>query len=114
MRSRIRAETETAGQGVLQLEDVEAAARPLAGRIVRTPSLRAPWLDEHVQGSAYLKAELLQHTGSFKIRGVLSRLARMTPDERARGVVSVSAGNHAQALAYGAVAGQFRDTKRVL
>jgi threonine dehydratase len=49
-----------------------------------------------------VKAELLQRTGSFKPRGVLTKLARLTPEERARGVIGISAGNHAQALAYGA------------
>ena len=49
-----------------------------------------------------LKAELLQRTGSFKARGVLNRLAALTPEERERGVIGISAGNHAQALAWGA------------
>jgi threonine dehydratase len=101
VRSRARADTRAAGSGSLRLEDVEAAARSIAGRIVRTPVLRAPWADSTTDTTIYLKAELLQHTGSFKVRGVLSRLARATDDERKRGVVAVSAGNHAQALAYG-------------
>jgi threonine dehydratase len=52
-------------------------------------------------GRAFLKAELLQKTGSFKPRGVLTKLATLTPEEKARGVISISAGNHAQALAWG-------------
>jgi len=97
----MRADRGDTGGGVLRVEDVEAAARALAGRVVRTPCVRAAWLDEHVGASVYLKAELLQHTGSFKVRGVLNRLARMPQEERERGVIAVSAGNHAQALAYG-------------
>jgi len=101
MRSRTRADTANAGAGTLGLADVEAAARPLAGRIVRTPVIPAPWLSDSSGPTVFLKAELLQHTGSFKTRGVLSRLARATDLERENGVIGISAGNHAQALAYG-------------
>ncbi len=100
MRSRTRADTSAAGAGVVRLEDVEAAARPLAGRIVRTPVLPAAWLSDIAGVDVRLKAELFQHTGSFKTRGVLSRLARASDAERAAGMIAVSAGNHAQALAY--------------
>jgi threonine dehydratase len=75
-------------------EDVEQARATLAGRIVRTPTLASPAL------GVSLKAELLQHTGSFKVRGALNRLAALTPEERERGVVTWSAGNHAQAVAW--------------
>lgn len=78
------------------LEDVERARTVLAGRVRRTPTLESPAL------GASLKAELFQHTGSFKARGALSRLAGLTPDERERGVVTWSAGNHAQAVAWAA------------
>ena len=101
MRARMRADTGAAGTGLLRLEDVEAASRPLAGRVLRTPVLAAPWLSAELGATIHLKAELLQHTGSFKTRGVLSRLARATNAEREKGVIAVSAGNHAQALAYG-------------
>ena len=101
MRSRTRADTRAAGTGSLRLEDVEAAARSIAGRVVRTPVLSAPWLSSACGADVRLKAELLQHTGSFKVRGVLARLARATDEERERGVVGISAGNHARALAYG-------------
>jgi len=77
-------------------EDVEQARATLAGRIVRTPTLPSPSL------GVSLKAELLQHTGSFKVRGALNRLAALTPEERDRGVVTWSAGNTAQAVAWAA------------
>jgi threonine dehydratase len=76
--------------------DVERAQRALEGRIVRTPTLVSTAL------GVSLKAELLQHTGSFKARGALNRLAALTPEERERGVVTWSAGNHAQAVAWAA------------
>ncbi|MFN8224016.1 MAG: threonine/serine dehydratase [Gaiellales bacterium] len=79
-------------------DDVERAARTIAGRVRRTPLLEAPALGAGV----VVKAELLQHAGSFKARGVTSRLAALGSDERSRGVVGVSAGNHAMALAWGA------------
>jgi len=79
-------------------EDVERAARVIEGRLHRTPVFRSRTLG----GDVYLKAELFQRTGSFKPRGVLTKLASLTSEERARGVIGISAGNHAQALAWGA------------
>ena len=79
-------------------EDVERAAGVISGRLLRTPTFSSRSLG----ADAFLKAELLQRTGSFKPRGVLSKLASLTPEERARGVIASSAGNHAAALAYGA------------
>ena len=76
--------------------DVERARAVLDGRVRRTPTFEAPAL------GVSLKAELFQHTGSFKARGALNRLAALTPEERARGVVTWSAGNHAQAVAWAA------------
>jgi threonine dehydratase len=79
-------------------EEVERAARLLAGRLHRTPTLSSRTLGPDV----FLKAELLQKTGSFKPRGVLTKLASLTPEEKSRGVIASSAGNHAAALAFGA------------
>ena len=79
-------------------DDVERAAALLAGRLHRTPILSCRTLGP----DTFLKAELLQRTGSFKPRGVLTKLASLTPEERARGVIAASAGNHAAALAFGA------------
>ena len=78
--------------------DVERAAGVIAGRLHRTPTLSSRTLGHHV----FLKAELLQRTGSFKPRGVLTKLASLTAEEKARGVIAASAGNHAAALAFGA------------
>jgi threonine dehydratase len=83
------------------LPDVEAAAAVLGGRLLRTPLLSSETLGRVFGGRAFLKAELLQKTGSFKPRGVLTKLAALSAEERARGVISASAGNHAGALAYG-------------
>jgi threonine dehydratase len=87
---------------MVTLEDVIAAREVIAGRLHRTPTLTAASLGVMAGVQLLVKAELLQKTGSFKPRGVLTRLARLTPDERERGVIGISAGNHAQALAYGA------------
>jgi len=69
--------------------------------LLRTPLLRSTTLGDAFGGTALLKAELLQKTGSFKPRGILAKLATLTPEERQRGVITVSAGNAAGAVAYG-------------
>jgi threonine dehydratase len=79
-------------------DDVERAAEVIRGHVHRTPTLRCRTLGPDV----FLKAELLQRTGSFKPRGVLTKLASLTAQEKARGVIAISAGNHAQAVAWGA------------
>jgi threonine dehydratase len=85
------------------LEDTVLEARDaIAGRLLRTPIFRSTTLGELAGARVFLKAELFQKTGSFKPRGVLTNLAALTEEQRARGVISISAGNHAQALAWGA------------
>ena len=84
------------------LADIEAARDAIAGRVHRTPLLSSRSLSERAGTRVSIKAECLQKTGSFKVRGVFNRLRRLSPEERARGLVTISAGNHAQALAYGA------------
>ena len=79
-------------------DDVERAAALIKGRVRRTPVIDGSALGRGVM----VKAELFQHAGSFKVRGVTNRLAALTPEERGRGVIGVSAGNHAMALAWGA------------
>ena len=79
--------------------DVEDAARRLQGVAVRTPLLRSDALDAAAGGPVWVKAECLQRTGSFKIRGAYNRLVRLTPAERPKGVVAFSSGNHAQGVA---------------
>jgi threonine dehydratase len=87
---------------LLSLDDVLAARKRIAGRLHRTPVLSSRTLSEHCGAEVFFKAELFQRTGSFKPRGVLNKLATLTADEKERGVISISAGNHAQALAYAA------------
>lgn len=84
------------------LEDIRQAATELEGRIHRTPMLTSSALNERFSADLVLKAELFQKTGSFKVRGLLTKLLRLTTEERERGVVTVSAGNAAGALAWAA------------
>src|SRR5437763_509212 len=83
-------------------DDVLGARETIAGRVHRTPTLTSASLARELGVPVYLKAELFQRTGSFKPRGVLNKLASLSAEEKARGVIGISAGNHAQALAYGA------------
>jgi threonine dehydratase len=87
---------------VIGLEDVLDARRTIRARVHRTPVFSSATLGELTGARVHLKAELFQRTGSFKPRGVLTKLASLSPEEKARGVIGISAGNHAQALAYGA------------
>ncbi|HEV7212438.1 MAG TPA: threonine ammonia-lyase [Blastococcus sp.] len=82
--------------------DIEAAAALLDGIVRRTPLWHSRGLADQVGGPVWLKCENLQRTGSFKIRGAYTRIARLTDEERARGVVAASAGNHAQGVALAA------------
>jgi threonine dehydratase len=82
--------------------DVESAAELLDGVVRRTPLEHSRALADRVGGPVWLKCENLQRTGSFKIRGAYTRIARLTDAERARGVVAASAGNHAQGVALAA------------
>ena len=79
--------------------DVEDAARRLAGQAVLTPIVSCAALDEACGGTVWVKAEVLQRTGSFKFRGAYNRLCRLDEDQRKRGVVAFSSGNHAQGVA---------------
>lgn len=81
------------------LDDVLHANQIVDGSIVRTPLLAAPNLSEMSGAEVFIKLENLQVTNSFKDRGALVKLASLTADERARGVIAMSAGNHAQAVA---------------
>src|SRR6266513_5105728 len=91
-----------AADTVLTLDDVLRARETIAGRLHRTPTFSSRQLSEQTGGTVHLKAECFQRTGSFKPRGVLNKLASLSAEEKARGVISISAGNHAQALAYAA------------
>jgi threonine dehydratase len=80
--------------------DIEAARRTIAGQVLRTPMLPAPRLSALTGADVYVKYENLQVTNSFKERGALNKLASLTVKERSAGVIAMSAGNHAQAVAY--------------
>jgi len=79
--------------------DVDAAARRLEGVALHTPLVTSPTLDALTGARVFLKAETLQHTGSFKFRGAYNKLASIAPERRAAGVVAFSSGNHAQGVA---------------
>jgi threonine dehydratase len=87
---------------VVGLEDVLAAREAIGARLQRTPVFTSATLSEFTGAQVRLKAELFQRTGSFKPRGVLNSLASLSPEERRAGVIGISAGNHAQAVAFGA------------
>ena len=84
----------------IALADIEAARRTIAGHVLRTPLLPAPPLSALTDADVYVKYENLQVTNSFKERGACVKLAALSEAERRRGVIAMSAGNHAQAVAY--------------
>jgi threonine dehydratase len=84
----------------IALPDIEAARRIVADHVLRTPSLASPRLSALTGADICVKYENLQATGSFKERGAINKLASLTDAEKKRGVVAMSAGNHAQAVAY--------------
>ena len=84
------------------LADIEAARELLDGVAIRTPMEESRWLSALAGGPVSLKCENLQRTGSFKARGAYVRISRLSAEERARGVVAASAGNHAQGVALAA------------
>jgi threonine dehydratase len=82
------------------IEDIRAAELRIAGSVVRTPMLKSRTLSELIGAEIWLKFENLQFTAAYKERGALNKLLQLTPEERKRGVIAASAGNHAQAVAY--------------
>lgn len=86
----------------VSIEDIHAAREVVAAVVRRTPLELNRALSERVGGPVHLKCENLQRAGSFKIRGAFTRMSRLTPEERADGVVAASAGNHAQGVALAA------------
>ena len=87
---------------VPSIERIRDAARVLASLAARTPMEHSRYIASVVGSPVHLKCENLQRTGSYKIRGASYRLSRLSPEERARGVVAASAGNHAQGVAFAA------------
>lgn len=84
----------------ITLHDIEAAAAQIAGHVLRTPLVAAPRLSELTGAEILVKQENMQATASFKERGAVNKLLSLDADERQRGVIAMSAGNHAQAVAY--------------
>ena len=82
------------------IDDIRAAAERIKGAVIRTPMLVSQTLSEIVGAEVWLKFENLQFTAAYKERGALNKLLQLTDEERARGVIAASAGNHAQAVAY--------------
>lgn len=84
------------------IADIRSAADRLSHVAIRTPLLWSPELDRHIGGRCFIKPETLQHTGSFKFRGAFHKIACLSKEARAAGVVAYSSGNHAQGVAYAA------------
>src|SRR3954467_3642394 len=85
---------------IVKLSDIEAARRTIGAQVLRTPMLPAPKLSALTGATVWVKYENLQVTNAFKERGALNKLSALSEGERARGVIAMSAGNHAQAVAY--------------
>jgi threonine dehydratase len=84
---------------MIEISDIHRAAERLRGNVVRTPLIESDWLNNTLGGRVLFKAECLQRTGSFKIRGATNKLSSLDENERHRGVVAYSSGNHAQGVA---------------
>jgi threonine dehydratase len=82
------------------IDDIRAAAERIRGAVIRTPMLVSRTLSEIIGAEVWLKFENLQFTAAYKERGALNKLLQLSPEERQRGVIAASAGNHAQAVAY--------------
>src|SRR5215475_1550709 len=87
---------------MLSLDLLCQAQHRLRGLVHRTPLIHSTALSAHLGAPVYLKLECLQKTGSFKPRGAFNKMLTLSPEERRRGVVAVSGGNHAQGVAYAA------------
>src|SRR5678816_2345356 len=91
---------QTASMQPPTIDDIRSARQRIDGAVVRTPMLVSRTLSEIVGAEIWLKFENLQFTAAYKERGALNKLLQLTEEERARGVIAASAGNHAQAVAY--------------
>lgn len=85
---------------MLSLDDIRGARQRIAGRVARTPLITSATLSKLLGARVYLKLELFQKTGSFKVRGAFNKVLSIPEKQRGRGLVAVSGGNHAQAVAY--------------
>ncbi len=100
MREAISAMSDTTMVALPTIDDVKIAARRIAAIAIETPLIESPYLNRHLGGRLFVKAENLQVTGSFKLRGAANRIASLSADEMARGVIARSSGNHGLAMAY--------------
>jgi threonine dehydratase len=91
--------SEVQGEGLVGLPEIEAAAHRLAGVAVRTPLLHSDAVSDAVRAEVRLKCESLQRAGSFKIRGAYNFVSQLSDEQVARGIITYSSGNHAQAVA---------------
>src|SRR5436305_4017454 len=82
------------------IDDIRTAAERIKGAVIRTPMLVSRTLSDVIGAEVWLKYENLQFTAAYKERGALNKLLQLSAEERARGVIAASAGNHAQAVAY--------------
>ena len=89
-------------QNALNIEAIREARRRIGPYVKRTPLERSDALSKYLGAEVFVKYELLQRTGSFKARGAFNKMLSLSPDDRGRGIVAVSGGNHAQAVAYAA------------
>ena len=87
---------------MIKLRDITNAQQIIAGRVHRTPLMSSMTLGRRTNAHLHFKAEVFQKTGSFKPRGAINKLHHLTAEERKRGVITISSGNHAQGLAYAA------------
>ena len=94
--------TSTATSPLVSLDDIRLAASALRGVAVRTPLVRSYELEERLGVPVYFKPEMLQRAGAFKFRGAYTYVSRLSADERSRGLVAPSSGNHGQAVALAA------------
>ena len=96
----VSAKSAKAGAPALSLNAIREAMARVRDSIYLSPCARSEYFSQHTGNSVHLKLDNLQRTGAFKERGALNKLLTLTPDERSRGVIAASAGNHAQGVAY--------------
>ena len=97
---KVKGQTKRPAASTVTLKTIQQAAQRIRNSIYVSPFMRSETFSELTGNSLFLKLENLQMTGSFKERGALNKILLLTPDERRRGVIAASAGNHAQAVAY--------------
>lgn len=95
---------------MISIDDIYEARSALKGLITHTPFLRAEWSSREIGANIFVKAECLQRAGSFKIRGAFNKISHLDDEQRTRGVIAASAGNHAQGVALAATTLKIRST----